>query len=319
MRKYDYSQPVILKDYEEDFGLEIPRRYDVNMELSSLVKDFEWQITYKFTDEVRNNVFGTNPINGKDITYGGYEMSFRRLYVILCEKFNLGKYFIEEYFDTVYPNTMKQKVDDYLKKLKDDMISEFNSLTENVDKSNEAVRRAEGRSEKTQEELDSAYLELDSIMSDMENPDLKRTKSGKLDRRVKANRELFLKELEAEDEIARILKKQSRQEKNKERFEINLSDAKRRLSDFQVLKSQRVKNEGNYLAKLVKDNIVVSLESGAIPLHPKLISAKTQYLRNRAGLPSAPKFFASGQLINNVMIFFRLEKKTWQTVQGTMV
>lgn len=79
------------------------------------VKGVQWKITYSFPDELHNY---TSP-NGK--TYGGEHVTYRRLYLILCERFNEKEYFVDTYFKEVYPYTMKEEVDVALKTVKDEL------------------------------------------------------------------------------------------------------------------------------------------------------------------------------------------------------
>ena len=93
--------------------------------------DFEWQITYAFPATLRN------PETKNGATYGGRNVTFRRLYLILCEHFNGGNYFVDEYFDSVYPFTVKSSVDEKLSSVKEEltdvadyMFNEVNELNE---------------------------------------------------------------------------------------------------------------------------------------------------------------------------------------------
>lgn len=79
--------------------------------------DFSWQITYKFPDTLRDNVTSA----GKK--YGGNTVTYRRLYLILCEHFNDGEFFVDEYFNSVYPDTLKPEVDARLDDIKSDLIA----------------------------------------------------------------------------------------------------------------------------------------------------------------------------------------------------
>lgn len=299
MRKYDYSQEVVLKDYEEDFGLEIPRRYDVDMDLTSFVDDFEWQITYKFTDEVRGVPGG----------YGAKGMSFRRLYVILCEAYNSGIYFVEDYFDNVYPHTMKKEVDAFLDLLKFEIIQEYTERASAVTSAEEKYEEAFQESSESTEEFRSVKGEIASVKAEGGK---RVRKDNELDMRFTANKELLLDEILAERKyLSDIKKSRSAYEKRQE--------ARKRLSEFSTFKKQAFASEGNRLAALIKEDISDCLRSGRIPLHPSVLSTKTIYKRTKAGLPEAPKFYASGQLINNLMVFLRLEKKQWQTDTGFTV
>lgn len=79
------------------------------------VKGIQWQINYCFPDELHNNM---SP-NG--VEYGGKTVTYRRLYLILCERFNKKEYFVDTYFKEVYPYTMKEEVDVALQTVKDEL------------------------------------------------------------------------------------------------------------------------------------------------------------------------------------------------------
>ena len=113
--KRDYSKP---SSYD-DFGN--PRYEKGTWEKKEnpphiTKKDFEWQVTYKFPSSRHPN----KAPKGK---YGGNNVTYRRLYLILCEHFNGGNFFIDEYFETIYPYTMRPEVDARLQPLKEQIIS----------------------------------------------------------------------------------------------------------------------------------------------------------------------------------------------------
>ena len=190
MTKQNYNIPAGLLDIEiNDFdtvhynetGINedrafLPRRYDVERAFRerenpfNFVEDFDWQITYKFSRAKRDNDFSGH-------AYGGNNVTFRRLYLILCEHFNNGVYFIEDYFETVYPRTLKPYVDKKLETVKSELLD----------------------------------------VANMEIGELRYTKSGNLDRRYKINRnvserikdyESFAQAWEADvgEELARLIK-----------------------------------------------------------------------------------------------------------------
>ena len=79
------------------------------------IKGIQWKITYSFPDELHNFI---SP-NGK--VYGGEHVTYRRLYLILCERFNAKEYFVDTYFKEVYPYTIKEEVDVALRTVKDEL------------------------------------------------------------------------------------------------------------------------------------------------------------------------------------------------------
>ena len=86
-------------------------------DLLDFSEDFDWQITYSFPKTLRNNITPNGAV------YGGSNVTFRRLYLILCEHFNGGEYFIDEYFDSVYPYTIKPEIDEKLEDVKEELIN----------------------------------------------------------------------------------------------------------------------------------------------------------------------------------------------------
>lgn len=88
-------------------------------DLLDFSKDFDWQITYEFPFVLHYNT----TFLGKK--YGGKNVTYRRLYLILCERFNDGEYFIDEYFNSVYPYTVKERVDLLLENYKEYVLRDI--------------------------------------------------------------------------------------------------------------------------------------------------------------------------------------------------
>ena len=169
MRKSDYSKNAELLDWEvydydtrdvHETGINanrmrLPNRYDIakfykrnkrpsgydefgnpryekgqwvkkaEEDLPDISDDFDWQITYNFPAEIHNNISPLNKI------YGGAHVTYRRLYLILCERFNGGEFFVDEYFNSVYPSSYaKEAVDVELNNLKDELVYYAEDLTE---------------------------------------------------------------------------------------------------------------------------------------------------------------------------------------------
>ena len=94
-------------------------------DLPDISDDFDWQITYNFPAEIHNNISPLNKV------YGGAHVTYRRLYLILCERFNEGEFFVDEYFNSVYPSSYaKEAVDVELNNLKGELLYYLEDLTE---------------------------------------------------------------------------------------------------------------------------------------------------------------------------------------------
>lgn len=163
LREANYSKDVSLKDYEiydydtfdehetgiNDGRMRLPSRYDISKfykrilegsEVGEWVKkspedmpvftdmDFDWQITYKFPSTPHKNISPLGKI------YGGANVSYRRLYLILCEHFNDGDFFVDEYFNSIYPGSwVKDTVDVELNNLKDEFVYYAEDITEGAE------------------------------------------------------------------------------------------------------------------------------------------------------------------------------------------
>lgn len=143
---YDYDTQDVHETGINKKRMRLPERYDIakyykrnkrNPERGKWVKknkneipeftdaDFNWQITYSFPSDLHNNV---TELGRK---YGGETVTYRRLYLILCEAFNGGEFFVDEYFNSVYPKSwVKERVDVELNNLKDELTYYASDLFE---------------------------------------------------------------------------------------------------------------------------------------------------------------------------------------------
>lgn len=207
--------------------------------LPDISEDFDWQITYKFPSTIHNNI---SPL-GK--VYGGANVTYRRLYLILCERFNNGEFFVDEYFNTTYQDSwVKEEVDVELNNLKDELLFYAEDITE------------------------GAIL----------------TKSGKIDKRFKANRGMTEK-----------------------------------LKEWEEYKQEWEEKKGNYLAEIIREDIIKALENGEIPLK-HVMSSETERERIRVGYDRAPLFYAMGDLIKHIQLFVKIGGNgKWRTQSGLVV
>lgn len=121
----EYAEDFVgLPPAEALFNRKLPERYDVSKEWDEgkgrwrrkpedvmdrwTSAGFRWQITYAFPAEKRVSI---TPAGKR---YGSDDMTFRRLYLILNERFFGGEPFLDTYFDTVFPGSW---LDDYTEEL----------------------------------------------------------------------------------------------------------------------------------------------------------------------------------------------------------
>jgi hypothetical protein len=80
--------------------------------------------------------------------------------------------------------------------------------------------------------------------------------------------------------------------------------ASKRYKDFKVWQDPIVRQDCKRLAEAVRDDIVVCLSTGRIPLRKKAVSKRTEKAREKlVGLDPSRFFFASGQLIRHLNIY----------------
>jgi hypothetical protein len=80
--------------------------------------------------------------------------------------------------------------------------------------------------------------------------------------------------------------------------------ASKRYKDFKVWQDPVVRQDCKSLAEAIRDDIIVCLSTGRIPLRKKAVSERTKEAREKlSGLNPSRFFFASGQLIRHLNIY----------------
>lgn len=222
-------------------------------DLPDISDDFDWQITYAFPSILRN------PKTANGATYGGKHVTFRRLYLILCEHFNDGEYFIDTYFDSVYPYTVKSIVDEKLSVVKQELV----------------------------ELADLTIEELNELNAEEGLGEVKINKDGSLSMSAKRRNKRAYKALDEYETFARAWEE----------------------------------NEGEEVARLIKEDIISCVTSGQLPCQFASAPAKsTMKKRLSAGLGTLPLFSATEQLINSIQLFVKIGGNgKWKTQSGLVV
>ena len=215
--------------------------------------DFEWHITYAFPTTLRN------PETKNGATYGGRNVTFRRLYLILCEHFNGGNYFVDEYFDSVYPFTVKSNVDEKLYSIKKELTDVADYMFNEVNELNE------------EEGLEGIKVNKDGTLS----------KSASV--------------------------------RNKRAYKA--------LDEYEKFAQEWENNEGEEVARIIKEDIISCITSGQLPC--QFISEpanSTKMKRLHAGLAPTPMFSATEQLINSIQLYVKIGGNgKWLTQSGLVV
>lgn len=145
---------------------------------------------------------------------------------------------------------------------------------------------------------------LRDILSDLsgmlegkeENLNKKREEVEKLERKLKRIQ-------------GKINKAQKGINENQEAYNKALAHAREMLSTAKETFSSEIQEKGKRFAEEVREDIIYKLHSGSLPLLTHNVSLLTQKRRREAHLPPTPRFYASGQFINGVVVDIKLEKR----------
>lgn len=235
-------------------------KYDIEQ---TELDDFAFGISYYFSDEMRKIV---------QKPYGSYGSSakFSALYEMLVQEYNGGEYFIQTYFELVYPEGIGPYIE-----------TELNAIIQ--------IKKENARG------IESAF----SVTSDM------LTSKGLLDRRFKIVKD-FLTSGFSEELLLSAMMNSTKTGKMDKRFKATkqlygtIEDASQ---EAYVIMDEELEP----LTELVKEDLLQAFELGLVPLNHTL-SDKTIQRRKYAGIESESLFFATGQLLNDVTIVFEVKR-----------
>lgn len=100
----------------------------------------------------------------------------------------------------------------------------------------------------------------------------------------------------------------TRYENSQERVRNSIANAKRMAEENFNSFSDKIKKEGKHLAEEVRDDIIRKVINGECILKHG-VSDITKKARMRAGLDPTPRYWASKQFLNSLVVVFRLEKR----------
>lgn len=234
----------------------------------------------------------------------------------------LGDTFIERYFDTVYPYLdIKEQGDALIYRMSQELFPYVENIGFSENEAEEIKRRLrtnETRLDNAEERLEIARETLASLQNDLDYlyEDAVYTKRGNLDKRYTITRNIYALGAEINDlekELDRlessVNRERSRYMNSQEKYSKSVDNARRMFENAENMFSNYVKQSGREFAETIRQDIISRAESGSLPLQNPYLHPKTVKLRQEAGLPPYPKFYASGQLMNSIVIDFVLEKR----------
>ena len=254
--------------------------------------------------------------------------------------------FIERYFDTVYPYLdIKKQGDDLIYEMSKELFPYVENIGFSEKEAEEIKRRLktnETRLENAEEILEENNFlvkitdiigvemtdtpgGLTSVLKVIRENDVDLeylyadavyTKSGNLDKRYKVTRNIYAVSEDInglEKELNRlesnVNRERSRYMNSQEKYTKSVDNARKMLENTENMFSTSVKQAGKDFAKAVRQDIIIRAESGSLPLQNSYLQPRTVQLRQEAGLPDSPKFYASGQLMNSIVVDFVLERR----------
>lgn len=295
---------------------------------------FQWRLGYHFNGFRSKNLAGG---------YGG-DVDCESLYALLGDPF-LERYFdtvypyiyLKEEGDTfiyeagqeIFPyieevGFSKNEASEIKNRLATDRVR-FENAEERLRSVEERLERVEERLEMKKERVNDLLSEIDFI-SDTAH----RTISGELDKRFKEYRFFTyltddldyvrdqIEDLQGQADYLRnqvdslgmsYARERKRFENAQERYNKSIHHAKEMLSSAKEVFSSYIRSRGEDFAKDIREDIINRLASGSLPLKTHIVKPFTQMLRKKAGLEPTPRFYASGQFINSVVVDIKLEKR----------
>lgn len=320
-------------ELDDSVAVHIPQEYNRPSVAMQLGGKYELSFDYRFSG------FRSKWHTGK--SYGS-DIDCQELYELLCGSFNNGVSFIDTYFEEVFPiSAVKADADLLLNNLTASIKSEYIKNVKPSEGYHDMLRDRYYESiddvEDFKESLDvwfNTYLEA----NDFED-NLVYTKSGKLDWRYRRNREYMyaermLNELYsdtwlAEGNLSVPYARRGKRGNYAQFYEymlpyiqesVNTYNASREQylqdfegysivkSSFDSFKKTELETSALSLAEDIKEDIIMSLAIGLIPLQ-RTISPATIKRREYADIFGDNLFYATGQLINALQLVITIKEK----------
>lgn len=91
-------------------------------------------------------------------------------------------------------------------------------------------------------------------------------------------------------------------------------------ADYEAFADEWMRSEGEFVASLIRDDLIASVMDGRLPAQVREPSPATQHRRELAGLGGVPLLYATGSLINSIRLSARIGGTgRWRTKQGIRV
>ena len=266
-----------------------------------------WEVYFEFPDD-KNRDPADTPTGKK---YGSGD-TFAAIYDAISKKFTP---FIDVYFQDFYPDSDVRETGDALLQdfnasigIQVNNINNRENETYKMHRSTEVNEARYINAIKRWDEYDQKVSAFQGYVENLEE-NLKRTRSGAPDRRTSKYRE-WVSELgrlnEMYEESDRLAKRKdierTRYVNSSEREDYAVSELNKIKRGFGSRIKKQYERLAEDFAKEIKDDIMKKAENGELPTQNLPLADKTIEKRLSVGLLETPRFWATGQLVESIVI-----------------
>lgn len=284
---------------------------NVNIGSNVSVEDFiqnpnnhYWEVFFRFPSDEYRNAYAT-PTGRKYGTSSSFASIYEKLKMPFIESYFSNDYFtsnVRQYGDALL-QALNNKIGidiDRLKTKEGDVYSISKNSNINKTRLTNVLARYtsyENQYEQLQEEMENTVASI------------RLTQRGTYDRRTR-NYHTYVKQIAEAQKMSESLSYLEKRIKTEQlRYENSVqrdSIAKENLNKIKKGTLKDIQSEYHKMAErfaeAVKDDIIGRARSGVLPLQNISLMESTIKKRRYAGIPSVPRFWATGQLINAIQI-----------------
>lgn len=286
---------------------------DIDVSDESSISDFvtkaskhHWKVGFKFQSGNRNPTYNTN---GKKY---GSNKTFEQIYAEFKKK---DQDFIDRYFDDVYPySDVKELGDGFLSDINDEVgiiVDSIITAKDEVFSINKNIKINYTRKTNAGDRLNTQREIVDSLREEIYylESNLKKTKRGTYDRRTSGYGQYTRALRELDIVLSDLYRYRANYERELSRYENSLDRKEEAIRNLNRIKdgrwdtiNQKYENVAKEFAERIKDDIVSKARTGELPLQNLGLSEATIKKRLSVGLPTQPRFWATTQLVNSIIV-----------------
>lgn len=121
-----YDASLFDEDEKVTFTLDKSVLFSTSAQLEDISDSFNFDVKYHFPASSFRN-----PMMPSGLSYG-QAWNFDTLYRKLCAEFNDGQLFIDEYFDNIFPYSLRDEMEFFFDDIKNDIVSTYEEFIQNI-------------------------------------------------------------------------------------------------------------------------------------------------------------------------------------------